>query len=614
MSIVYRALDRRLNRSVAVKVLPPELSHDPAVRTRFAREAHTSAQLSHPNIVPIHDVGERDGIVFLVMSLVTGENLATYLARDPRPPLTVARRIIAEVAEALGYAHQRGVIHRDVKPDNILIDRESGRVLVTDFGIARAVEAGSRLTQTGIAVGTPTYMSPEQATGDRGVDGRSDIYALGVVAYQMLTGRVPFAAQNTMALLLKHVTERPVPIGELRPDAPRAVRETIERAMAKSPDDRWPTAASLREAILSDDLPATSWRPEREPVRYTSPHPDARRRDRSARPTGDSPSPVPAVDPMRARPLIADLGPGQPPVVLEPSHVVSLTPGQREDLRLWHGRAHLYDRVKAMRWHARYWLLLAGSSMMASIAGLADPEAAVLVLTPIVPALMFRKLRQRAKSLRESGLSVRRVLLSPLASWVLPKTARPERQRRSRRKPEAPAPLPVPTSSRGRAVRQATEDRDAILQLLKGLSREDRAMLPDLVPTVDALVQRVTSLADMVERADEGINPALAGEIELRLRATEQEAAGVGRDRRIAFLEKQRATLDEMIRHRDELREQMESAALALGSLRLDVIRWRSSGLPSAMADVSTATQEARALSRDIGMVLEAMSEARRST
>jgi serine/threonine-protein kinase len=175
MSVVFRARDRRLNRLVAIKVLPPELAYDPAIRARFTREAQTAAQLAHAHIVPIYDVGEKDGVAHFVMALVTGGNLAELLAREPRQPIEEARRILREIADALAYAHTRGVIHRDIKPDNILLDAASGRVMVTDFGIARAIEAGSRLTVTGAAVGTPTYMSPEQAVGERDIDGRTDI-------------------------------------------------------------------------------------------------------------------------------------------------------------------------------------------------------------------------------------------------------------------------------------------------------------------------------------------------------------------------------------------------------------------------------------------------------
>ena len=162
MAIVYGARDVRLRRRVAVKVLPPELAYRADVKSRFLREAQMSAQLSHPNIVPIFSVDERAGIVFFVMGLVEGETLGQQLAREARPPIETIRRTLREVADALGFAHAHGVVHRDVKPDNILIDRESGRAMVTDFGIARAAEGDSRLTVTGVAVGTPAYLSPNR--------------------------------------------------------------------------------------------------------------------------------------------------------------------------------------------------------------------------------------------------------------------------------------------------------------------------------------------------------------------------------------------------------------------------------------------------------------------
>src|SRR5688572_29452266 len=325
MSVVYRARDIRLNRTVAIKVLPPELAYDPAIRTRFTREAQTAAQLSHAHIVPIYDVGERNGIAHFVMALITGGNLAALLAREPRQPIDEVRRLLCEIADALAYAHLHGVIHRDVKPDNILLDGGTGRAMVTDFGIARAMEGGTRLTVTGIAVGTPTYMSPEQAEGQREIDGRSDIYSLGVLAYQMVTGRVPFTGGNTMALLLKHVTERARPIADLRPETPRALREAIERALMKAPEDRWPTAAALRDALTSDEVPGAAWRPERrEPVRYTSPVP------RSVSPKrGSAPADI--------RPALPPTPRSRTEIVMEPEHLASLTPAQREDIRLWHG-------------------------------------------------------------------------------------------------------------------------------------------------------------------------------------------------------------------------------------------------------------------------------------
>src|SRR5258705_3426504 len=194
MSVVYRARDLRLNRPVAIKVLPPELAYDPAIRTRFTREAQTSAQLSHAHIVPIYDVGDREGIAYLVMGLITGGNLADLLAHEPRQPIDEVRRLLCEVAEALAYAHLRGVIHRDIKPDNVLLDRDTGRAMVTDFGIARAVEAGTRLTLTGVAVGTATYTSPSPGGGDGAGDRLRRTPSPRRIACQILTMRLPVTA------------------------------------------------------------------------------------------------------------------------------------------------------------------------------------------------------------------------------------------------------------------------------------------------------------------------------------------------------------------------------------------------------------------------------------
>jgi serine/threonine-protein kinase len=234
MAVVYRAVEVRLQRPVALKVLPPELAFRDGVRARFLREAQTAAQLSHPNIAPVFAAGDDGGVAWLAMALVDGETLGARLARPPRPAPAEAARVLAEVADALAYAHARGVVHRDVKPDNILLDRESGRAVVTDFGIARAAEADERLTVTGAALGTPAYMSPEQAMGEQELDGRSDQYALGVVGYQLLTGVLPFQASGATAMLMKHVGE-----------APRPVRERAPAVPPRSPppsSGRWPSA------------------------------------------------------------------------------------------------------------------------------------------------------------------------------------------------------------------------------------------------------------------------------------------------------------------------------------------------------------------------------------
>jgi serine/threonine protein kinase len=603
MSVVYRARDLRLNRPVAVKVLPPELAYDPAIRTRFTREAQTSGRLAHPHIVPIYDVGERDGIAYFVMALITGGNLATLLAREPRQPIDEVRRLLCEIAAALAYAHVRGVIHRDIKPDNILLDEESGRAMVTDFGIARALESGTRLTITGNAVGTPTYMSPEQAIGEREVDGRSDIYSLGVLGYQMLTGRVPFSSGNSMSLLLKHVSERPRPIADLRPDAPRAVREAIERALLKAPEDRWPTADAMRQALLSDDVLGPAWRADREPVRYTSPRPESARRDRPVSPRRGTP----AVQ-NRSAPSATPLTPNE--IVLEPEHLASLTPEQRADLRLWHGRVNLRDRIKAMRGYA--WLtagmMVAG---LGALAGVGDVPP--LILAPLVPFYMAAKTWRRGKSLRASGLKLRRVLFMPRAKWVVPAPAPAAPAvaptAKQRKQLEKLAPREVLDSPQGAAVRRAAEDRSAILDIVAKLPKADRALLPDLEPTVKSLVERVAHVAQALYRLDQSIDLSLADELDARIAEAEGESESPDGERRLALLRRQRATLDELVQRRGALARQLDNAGLALGNLRLDLLKLRSSGLQSALSDVSSATQEARALSREIGAALDAAAE-----
>jgi serine/threonine-protein kinase len=588
MSVVYRARDLRLNRSVAIKVLPPDLAHDPAVRTRFAREAHTAAQLSHPHIAPIFDVGEREGIAYFVMGLVSGGSLAALLAREPRQPIGETRRLLSEIADALAFAHTRGVIHRDIKPDNILLDRDTGRAVVTDFGIARAMEAGTRLTNTGIAVGTPAYMSPEQATGERQVDGRSDIYSLGVLGYQMLTGRVPFRAGNTVALLMKHVHERPRPIAELRPEAPRALCQAIERALMKEPDDRWPTAAALRDALRSGDAAALAWRPESEPARHDPPN-------RGSRAVEERPA-APAAAPQR----------GKAGVPMEPEHLAALTAEQKADLRLWHGRTHLLERVKALRGYALFTIGMWMAGFGAFVGGV-EEGIPPLVLAPVVPFLMTLKLWRRGKSLKQSGLKLWRVFLMPRSRWALP------------------APPPVPTEEQlkmlapretlegpqGGAIRRAAEDRAVILDLVAKLPRADREMLPDIVPTADALLERVAHLAQALDRIEEGVDARLGRDLDSRIADAERDSVSPDARRRLELLRRQRATLEDLARRRSALAQQIESAGLALRNLRLDLVKLRSSGLESALSDVSTATQQARALSREIGVVLDAADEVR---
>ena len=245
MSIVYRAIERELEREVALKVLPISLAGDGQMVERFLREARTAARLEHPHVVPIWRVGRAGGVPFIAMKLVHGPTLGDLLANRGALPGAQVRRILVETASALAHAHGCGVVHRDIKPDNILLEPD-GRALVTDFGIARATREG-RLTASGTAIGTPRYMSPEQARA-RPVDGRSDLYALGVVAYECLVGHVPFDGPDPVGILLAHV-EQPVPVPTLHDPEARALWPVVERLLAKHPDDRFEDARALLTAL-----------------------------------------------------------------------------------------------------------------------------------------------------------------------------------------------------------------------------------------------------------------------------------------------------------------------------------------------------------------------------
>jgi serine/threonine-protein kinase len=248
MAQVYRSRDRLLDRPVALKVLFPELSVDRSFVERFRREAQAAANLSHPNIVPVFDWGEDSGTYFIVMEFVDGRPLSAVL-RDggPMAPRQAAS-IGANVASALAYAHRHGVVHRDVKPGNVLITGD-GQVKVTDFGIARAVNTDESLTQTGAVMGTAAYFSPEQAEGF-GVDARSDIYSLGVVLFEMVTGRTPFVGDSPVAVASKHVRDLPPLPRQLNPTVPVELEAVVMKAMAKSPDDRYADADALRADLL----------------------------------------------------------------------------------------------------------------------------------------------------------------------------------------------------------------------------------------------------------------------------------------------------------------------------------------------------------------------------
>src|SRR5688572_8070018 len=241
MALVYRARDRQLEREVAVKVLPFSFAFDADFVERFQREARLSAQLEHPNIIPIYRVGQSGRVIYFVMKYLRGGSLSAILGERRRLAPGEIRRVLIEAGSALGYAAKRGIVHRDIKPDNIMFD-EFGQSVLTDFGIAKAASA-QKLTGTGMSIGTPHYMSPEQARAQN-TDGRSDIYSLGVVAYQCLTGTVPYDGEDSFSIGYKHITE-PIPTPSLVTADERRIFEVIKRMLMKDPNDRFQSCEEL---------------------------------------------------------------------------------------------------------------------------------------------------------------------------------------------------------------------------------------------------------------------------------------------------------------------------------------------------------------------------------
>jgi serine/threonine-protein kinase len=648
MAVVYRATDVRLNRRVAIKLLPPELAFNPDVRERFLREAQTSAQLAHPHIVPIYTVDEREGMVYFVMALVDGESLAERLAREPRLPIADARRILADVADALAYAHGRGVVHRDVKPDNVMLERATGRAVVTDFGIARAAAGDSRLTVTGVAVGTPAYMSPEQAIGERELDGRSDIYSLGVVGYQMLAGTTPFRAANTPAMLVKHLSESPRPLDALRPDAPAGLVHAIMRALAKKPEHRWADAEEFRAAILglrasspyteSAGEPAPPSAPQQRQAATTAPEPPAFYQSPFTGPAHAPPRPSRSQQPAQPQSGLPQL-PGLPPMPPMPALPAY---GTKADWREWRRLQRRWDEERrrreklamrqqrkaedeldvtrpveerVRRWRQRTFGELSMIGGLATINVLTSPE---FMWFAFPGAFMFLDILSRTGRLWFDGIPLARLFKrgTPLPEGAAGASAPliPSGQRIESIALRM-APAHVLAGPHGATVRGAAEDRLAVEDTLGRLAPAERDMIPDVLPTVVALAERVGSLATTLHGLDADVSDASITSLAQRLATLRIEANDPPtpeQERRIALLERQHATIRELGERRRVLASQLESASLALRNLRLDLLKLRSSGLGSAMSDVNSATQEARAISRDIGHAVDAVAEVKR--
>ena len=618
MAAVFRALDLRLHRHVAIKALPPELAFNADVRTRFLREAQTAAQLSHPNIVPIYTVDERGGVVYFVMALVEGESLAARLSRQPRLSVDAVRRVLAEVADALDYAHACSVVHRDIKPDNILLDRTTGRAVVTDFGIARAAMGDARLTQTGVAVGTPAYMSPEQAMGDRDVDGRSDQYSLAIVGYQMLVGQTPFKAANTPAMLVKHLSEIPRPVHESRPDVPASLAAAIDRALSKKPEERWPSAGAFRDALTTaTPNPAAASVPAPQPAANGDGRLEQLRPGHALR---------------RAMRMSDDVLPGLPAMPAAPIGIGmsrrEWKEWAREQRRLARDMArgamssasdHIDDR--AARWYGVEHRVLRFRRRLVQ----------TLVVIPVLFLINFA-MQGFPWFIFPSGFLLLSLLTSAGNLWadgISPVTAVRggwrERIRASlgaEPPPSAAPSLPdlaaslvppeVLAGAHGAVVRRAVADSAQIRDIISKLSPVERDMLPDVAPTIDGLVQRVASLAITLHRLDADVSGTSLGALDERIALAERDTRDADNDRRLALLRRQRSTLHDLLERRRTLLDQMESASLTLQNLKLDLLKLRSAGVGSALEDVTSATREARALSRDIGHLLDAADDVRK--
>jgi serine/threonine-protein kinase len=585
MGVVYHARDERLKRKVAVKVLPPELAFREEIRTRFLREAETAARLSHPHIVPIHSVGEGpDGLVYFVMAYVDGESLAARLKRRERLPPEEARRIMMETADALGAGHALGIIHRDVKPDNILLEGSRGRTVLTDFGIAKALTSTTgpgTLTATGVAIGTPHYMSPEQAAGDREIDGRSDIYSLGVVGYQMLAGELPFSAPTVPGILLKQITEQAPNLIDRSPTCPEDLASCVMRSLEKEPEGRWPTADALRRALESRSAP-----PYR-PSRRTSGGGVGGREDRlraERRTGGDAGSP-----PGRG------LGAGR--ALEQRRRATRPKKDPRSDLTP-SGEPKM---VAKFRDSFVSWASVCGGLAVLDLIMGGGINFAQWVA---IPWAGFGLLPQYMK-LWQTGYSWRDVMNRPAApdAQLAPALAGARRN------------LPTPQADEfGRhvdTVRLARNDREAILRIMERVPASERKLLPDVVVTVDALMKRAEDLARMLHGMSADVDDGALARIEARIEAVKNHEEGTEQERQLSLLERQRQALSDLLARRKRVEEQIESCVLAMQNVRFDLLRLRSAGVAAVLSDLTHATQQARALSRDVDHAIAAAGEVR---
>ncbi len=511
-------------------------------------------------------------------------------------PIAEARRILREVADALAYAHAHGVIHRDVKPDNVLLERASGRAMVTDFGIARAAgdDDGTRLTATGVAIGTPAYMSPEQCAGDREIDGRSDLYSLGAVAYQMLTGDPPFIGGNAPAIMVKHVTEAPAPLRNRRADMPTDLEQIVMRLLEKNPANRFADGAALVAAL--DGAPLT-------PI---------------ASAAGDSIAVATSLGRSELRPKR-----GVPPELAEQiAHHTARAIQMRDERRDLRDQKHarrdarrrlergrdlpVPERLRRIR--GRFASYIGTSALLFGINWVTG-DGFWWCLFPI--AALGASFVGDIGRLWADGIPIRAVFnpKMALAAESVPTQVA-----------AAPTTTALPTGVTdetlngpfGAVLRQGMADHKAIVDLFVRLTEAERKMLPDVRTTAEALFQRLVSLAGGLHRLDEQLGAARLPQLDERIAQMQQQTGDAATaSRPLTLLKRQRDMLAELAASRAVLVEQYESAGLLLRNLALDMLKIRSSGLDAALGGITSATQEARALSKEIGYVLGAAAEMR---
>jgi eukaryotic-like serine/threonine-protein kinase len=623
MGIVYCARDKRLKREIAVKVLPPELSFRADIRQRFLREAETAAQLSHPNIVPIYTVEERDNLVYFVMAYIKGDNLGVRLQQHgPIAPVEV-RRILREVADALAYAHHRNVIHRDIKPDNIIIDEETGRAMVTDFGIARALtdSGDSRLTATGMAIGTPAYMSPEQSAGDSAIDGRSDLYSLGVVGYQMLCGQPPFVANNTPSMLVKHLSEKPIPVDERWPDLPPDLSRAVMMCLEKDPADRFPSAAAFAVALNGGGMPTLATRAS------TAGSAGARAETREREVT----------EPLRDR--------------YTPIAQSSYTPSSpsSEEMSRWSAPIVVSFRRKL----APY---LAVNAILVPISLFSNHDfIALTVIWTVALAFKYSKLWAAGYDWRDVFRQPRERLLFDVAAETIDDARalfddkkRAEVRARTRSRGQglfSPSPLPSmqafqpypringPTGARplspipagapgpfadsryGSAIREAESDHREIHRQLLNMPSDDREQIPDVATSADAVFRKVQQLALSLSDIDRGAGRESPEAVEKEISTLESQAnpldyrASEERVRRLALLRRQRRALADVGRKKKEAQDKLDNCRQLLRSMRLELVRFRTGGLNAQPTGLTMVTQQAQTVVREMGYLSEANAE-----